>query len=288
MKIRLVTSLLFILLITKHDSVRAQKQATDTLTNKSVIALKKAGLDKKIIISKIKTSVTSFDFSTDGLIELKQGGVDDEVIEFMFTTKTTASPAATENRTQSDTTKNADSANVVIIYNEKKCSPVGMSAQVYDANDANMLGMRINKAMFVNFIFQFRINNTTTMKVIMRKLRFPDDKLATDKLFLSKVAGYDASDNFAKDVVDDAGWTNYFYVTYTKNDNMEGAPIFPKKVGFRRSYVKITSINKMERTFNGEVNIDAETNDGTPLKITGSFSNISYDGGNITNPLYQR
>lgn len=56
----------------------------EPITNQDVISLTKAGLDKSIIISKINSSKTKFDLSTDALIQLKQAGVADEVVAAMF------------------------------------------------------------------------------------------------------------------------------------------------------------------------------------------------------------
>lgn len=58
------------------------------ITNKEVIALTKAGLDKDIIIQKIRSSKTNFDLSTDSLIALKQAGVADEVVGAMLKAET--------------------------------------------------------------------------------------------------------------------------------------------------------------------------------------------------------
>lgn len=63
-----------------------------TLTNQDVITLTKAGLDKSVIINKIRTSKVQFDLSTDALIKLKEAGVTDEVIASMFS----PAPSATE------------------------------------------------------------------------------------------------------------------------------------------------------------------------------------------------
>ncbi len=56
----------------------------EPITNQDVISLTKAGLDKSVIISKISSSKTKFDLSTDALIQLKQAGVADEVVSTMF------------------------------------------------------------------------------------------------------------------------------------------------------------------------------------------------------------
>lgn len=58
-------------------------QNKETLGNETIMRMVKAGLGEDVIISKIKDSKTNFDLSTDGLIELKGGGVSDAVISAM-------------------------------------------------------------------------------------------------------------------------------------------------------------------------------------------------------------
>lgn len=59
----------------------------EVLTNTEIINLTKAGLDKVVIIAKINSSKTSFDVTIDGLIQLKQAGVADEVVAAMVNPK---------------------------------------------------------------------------------------------------------------------------------------------------------------------------------------------------------
>jgi S1-C subfamily serine protease len=55
-----------------------------TLTNQDVLALTKAGLDKSVIITKIRASKSEFDSTTEAIIKLKEAGVADEVIAAML------------------------------------------------------------------------------------------------------------------------------------------------------------------------------------------------------------
>jgi hypothetical protein len=59
-------------------------QQTDTLTNEKVIKLYKAGFGKDVLKSKIQTSITNFDVSIDGLINLKKANLPEEVINLMI------------------------------------------------------------------------------------------------------------------------------------------------------------------------------------------------------------
>lgn len=57
---------------------------TETLTNAQVIEMSKSGLSAAIILQKIKTSENSFDVSVKSLIELRESGVEAEVIALMM------------------------------------------------------------------------------------------------------------------------------------------------------------------------------------------------------------
>lgn len=59
-------------------------QSTDTITNKTIIALSRAGIGKTVITAKINTSPCNFDLSTDGLIFLKKNGVPDDIVAIML------------------------------------------------------------------------------------------------------------------------------------------------------------------------------------------------------------
>jgi len=58
--------------------------AEEILTNETVVKMVKDKLGDTLIIGKIKASKTNFDLSTDTIINLKQAGVSDKVIEAMI------------------------------------------------------------------------------------------------------------------------------------------------------------------------------------------------------------
>lgn len=64
------------------SSVNAQAQS-ETITNKTVTDLIKAGLDKSVIITTINSAVAKFDVSANGLIALKNAKVPNEIITAM-------------------------------------------------------------------------------------------------------------------------------------------------------------------------------------------------------------
>ena len=66
----------------------------ETMTNDEVISLTNAGLNKSLIVNKIRTSKSRFDVSTDALIKLKKAGVADDVVAAMLEKKSGATTAS--------------------------------------------------------------------------------------------------------------------------------------------------------------------------------------------------
>lgn len=62
----------------------------ETLNNDSVLALISAGLGDDVVIAKIKSSASSYDLSTDTIINLKQRGVSGPVLAAMITASAVA------------------------------------------------------------------------------------------------------------------------------------------------------------------------------------------------------
>lgn len=56
----------------------------EPLTNETIITLSKAGLSDEALVSLIKRSRTNFDLSPDSLVNLKQAGVSNTIIEAML------------------------------------------------------------------------------------------------------------------------------------------------------------------------------------------------------------
>lgn len=86
----------------------AEAQKTETLDNKAIIAMSKAGLGNDIIIAKIRSSVCRFDLNTNGLVGLKNQKVPDDVISIMMEKgDSTTQPAISRASGKTDSTKNA-------------------------------------------------------------------------------------------------------------------------------------------------------------------------------------
>lgn len=65
----------------------------EVLTNDEIISLAKAGLSTSIIVDKVRTTPKSnFDLTTDGLIKLKQAGVNDDIVAAMLASKARSMP----------------------------------------------------------------------------------------------------------------------------------------------------------------------------------------------------
>lgn len=67
---------------------------TETVDNKAVVEMTKAGLSPEIILKKIGASRVKFDVATSTLIELKNAGVDDHVIAAMMERLDLSSPVS--------------------------------------------------------------------------------------------------------------------------------------------------------------------------------------------------
>ncbi len=84
MKTQLQKPILLVSVVILSMSCIAKAQQYDTLYNKSIIALTKMGLPSQTIISKIKTSITAFDVSVNGLLDLQSNGVSGDVLNEMI------------------------------------------------------------------------------------------------------------------------------------------------------------------------------------------------------------
>jgi hypothetical protein len=87
-----ITSLFLLVIV-----VCATAQKNEVLNNKSIIELSKAGMSKKIILSKIDNSTCKFTTDTQALISLKKSGVEEDIIDAMVNkmSASSSSPATT-------------------------------------------------------------------------------------------------------------------------------------------------------------------------------------------------
>ena len=83
--------------VTNTPAVASSPASTpaDVVTNQTVLDMVNAKLPNDIIITKIQTSKTSFDLSTDALIKLNQNSVPSDVVKAMMQKSSTSAPAAT-------------------------------------------------------------------------------------------------------------------------------------------------------------------------------------------------
>jgi len=93
---------IFILLFAGVFGCTYAQPKYDTLYNTTIITLTKIGLPPATIISKIKTSVTSFDVSTDALIDLSKNGVNGDVINEMIEISNKGNITATKEANSND------------------------------------------------------------------------------------------------------------------------------------------------------------------------------------------
>jgi hypothetical protein len=81
----LVVLFLFALSVRAVPSVLAQTQKA--LTNADIVNLTKQGLDPGLIVKEVQSSGTNFDTAPQSLIDLKNAGVDNAVIDAMLSTQ---------------------------------------------------------------------------------------------------------------------------------------------------------------------------------------------------------
>jgi hypothetical protein len=77
-------ALVLALCLVPAAAARAQQRPEAPLTNAAVIKLVRAGFKEKTVIAIIRSRASSFDLSPDRLIELKRGGVSENIILAMI------------------------------------------------------------------------------------------------------------------------------------------------------------------------------------------------------------
>lgn len=126
------TLILTLILLSGLTVAAAQNE---TLDNRIVIDMSKAGLSAELIVRKISTSQTAFDVSANGLIDLKKAGVDDVVIGAMIertelANASSAAPTPTDSATTSGFSESGPPpvASVNSIVNSAKTIAFGKSS----------------------------------------------------------------------------------------------------------------------------------------------------------------
>lgn len=108
----LILSLAIFIVETIHS------QPKETLTNKDIIELTKAGLSSEIIISKIDKTYCNFNLSTNGIIELKKANVNEMAIKAMIAKMNSSAemaPTMTSGTSKSTDVKKVNEASIEII-----------------------------------------------------------------------------------------------------------------------------------------------------------------------------
>ncbi len=89
-------------------------QEEEEITNSTILNMVKARFGETVIINKIKTSKTNFDLSTNSLIELKEAGANDNIINAMMEAQNPKSQSPTEQQAVT-----AASGDVFVMQNGK-------------------------------------------------------------------------------------------------------------------------------------------------------------------------
>jgi hypothetical protein len=90
------TAILGILVVCAALIPLAKAQTQKPLTNADIVNLSKQGLDASLIVKEIQASSTSFDVSPEALIQLKNEGVAQSVMEAMLTAQANKPSASVE------------------------------------------------------------------------------------------------------------------------------------------------------------------------------------------------
>jgi hypothetical protein len=123
---------LILLLLIAYASVTKGQSKIDTLTDRSIVQLKSAGLGTELIKAKIQNSICNFDLSTDALISLKKENVPDDLITFMFSKgniTTQDAPAQTNTVSSGDIAKNVQPG--IYYCKGRPCELVELDPSVY-------------------------------------------------------------------------------------------------------------------------------------------------------------
>ena len=124
---------IFLLLLILFLGEELVAQTIDTLTNKSVIKLKSAGLSNEIIKSTIQGAPCKFDISVDGLIILKKAGLTDDVINTMVTRNgiSVTSPTTSKNPKTPTLSTSGDMTSGIYYCKGNPCTLTDVEASVY-------------------------------------------------------------------------------------------------------------------------------------------------------------
>ena len=81
---RTFSSIVMITFLTSLSGYALAQTHGEVLTNQSVIALVKAGLDKSTVLATVNNAASKYDLSTAAIINLKKQGVSTEIINAMI------------------------------------------------------------------------------------------------------------------------------------------------------------------------------------------------------------
>lgn len=119
----LVFALTMTMRVAAQDAVLPK--SAEILTNADVVLMAKSGLAKAIIIRKIKESNSDFDVSVKNLVDLKNAGVDEEIIETMMERTSGGTRGKTSIETKTETIGGTVSTTETVSIEKKPLANVG-------------------------------------------------------------------------------------------------------------------------------------------------------------------
>jgi hypothetical protein len=134
---RIILATLFLLTVWLPLALPANSQAPDTpVTNQTILDMAKAKLPADLIVTKIQTSQTNFDLSTEALVKLTQGGVPAEVIKAMMqkssAATTSTAPASAPVATDPNDPNSPHDPGIYVLYsNGRERKMVMLEPTVY-------------------------------------------------------------------------------------------------------------------------------------------------------------
>ncbi len=166
-------------------------QTRKPLTNEDIVNMTKQGFDPTLIVKAIQTSEASFDVSAQALVELKNAGVDQSVMEAMLTAQA-AKPSGAPDAAQGAAPAPAPAANA------PGSAPVGASADTSKPRCNETSGCLLREGDEVSLKFANDITSKTAVEGDPVEFLLDSDLKVGDAIVVAKGAHATATVSNAK------------------------------------------------------------------------------------------
>ena len=260
------------------------QEKIDTLTNKSIIELKKINLSQSAIKLKINSSWCVFDLSVEGITALKKAGIPDEIIEEMLRAKNISvdkkNKAEDLNKKSIEPAKGENIKKSVFNLKENGYSKFVLNSKSYTTKYHQMLFGEQGFGTFHDEVARVQFNILTVF--------CPDSLCSTERAFnFTFFTGNKKFEGFYPvqvnmDAIKDSriisaplGFRKLKFEVVTLNQD-KGEFIYSPVRKVNRGSVKILKYDIENRLISGEYDLDVVLFDRTPIKLKGVFSDISF------------